>query len=85
MTPVVWLSLGLCALFFLAIAGIPLWFVVRHKEWGPHHHDGTSSPGPTPQRAEVAEPVTEPVTEPAQAELARAGWRSFPEGGAPAG
>jgi hypothetical protein len=81
MTPVVWLSLGLCALFFLAIAGIPLWFVVRHKEWGPHHHDGTSSPGPTPQRAEVPEPVAEPV----QAELARAGGRSFPDGRAPAG
>lgn len=75
MTPLIWLSLGLCAVFFLAIAGIPLWFVFRHKEWGSHHHDGTSIPGPSPQQAEV------PVPEPAQAELAGTGGRSVPDGG----
>ena len=73
MTPLIWLSLGLCAVFFLAIAGIPLWFVFRHKEWGSHHHDGTSISGPSPQRAEV------PVPEPAQAVLAGKGGRSVPD------
>jgi len=79
MTPLIWLSLGLCAVFFLAIAGIPLWFVFRHKEWGSHHHDGTSISGPSPQRAEVPVPV--PVPEPAQAVLAGTGGRSVPDGG----
>ena len=59
MTTTVWVSLGLCVLFFLVIAGLPLWFIFRHKEWGPHHHDGTSVPGPTPQRAEVPVQVAE--------------------------
>ncbi len=72
MTPLVWLSLGLGTVFFLAIAGIPLWYVVRHKEWGSHHHDGTSISGPTPQRAEEPEP--EP------AELAGIGGRSGSDG-----
>jgi len=79
MTPLIWLSLGLCAVFFLAIAGIPLWFVFRHKEWGSHHHDGTSISGPSPQRAEV--PALVPVPEPEQAVLAGTGGRSVPGGG----
>ena len=79
MTPLIWLSLGLCAVFFLAIAGIPLWFVFRHKEWGSHHHDGTSIPGPSPQRAEV--PALVPVPEAEQAVLAGTGGRSVPGGG----
>jgi len=79
MTPLIWLSLGLCAVFFLAIAGIPLWFVFRHKEWGSHHHDGTSIPGPSPQRAEV--PALVPVPEAEQAVLAGTGGRSVTGGG----
>ena len=81
MTSMVWLSLGLCALFFLAIAGIPLWFVLKHKEWGPHHHDAASASGATPQRDEVPVPEMEPTQAglaPTQPELAGTGGRSFP-------
>jgi hypothetical protein len=81
MTPLIWLSLGLCAVFFLAIAGIPLWLVFRHKEWGSHHHDGTSISGPSAQRAEVPAPAAVPVPEPAQAVLTGTGGRSAPDGG----
>ncbi len=80
MTPLIWLSLGLCAVFFLAIAGIPLWFIARHKAWGPDHHDGTSLSGPAAQRAEVPEPVPVPVPDPARAELAGTAGRSAPGG-----
>jgi hypothetical protein len=71
MTLLVWLSFALCALIFLAIAGIPLWFVLRHKEWGPRHHDGGSVAGRSPQPDEVLVPEREP----APAQLAGTGGR----------
>jgi hypothetical protein len=74
MTPMVWLTFALCALIFLAIIGIPLWFVLRNKEWGPHHHDGVSVAGRSPQRDET--PV--PEREPAPAQPAGTGGRSLP-------
>jgi hypothetical protein len=37
MTGLVWMNLPLCALVFLAIAGIPLWLVLTRGEWGPEN------------------------------------------------
>ncbi len=35
MTLMVWLTLPICAVIFLAVAGIPLWLVLRRPEQGP--------------------------------------------------
>lgn len=34
MTLTVWLIIPVCAAIFLAVAGIPLWLVLRRPEWG---------------------------------------------------
>ena len=58
------LNIPLCAVFFLAVAGIPLWMVVRHPDTGP---DGSraAAPGGTVRAAASAVPMTEPASEPA--------------------
>jgi len=30
-----WMNIPLAAVFFTAWAGIPLWMVVKHPDWGP--------------------------------------------------
>jgi hypothetical protein len=34
-----WLNIPLCAAFFAAVVGIPLWMVLRHPNWGPEPAD----------------------------------------------
>jgi len=62
MTSLVWVNFPLCALVFLAIAGIPLWLVLTRLEWGPGHPspDGWVSPLPVPV-SEVAMTGEEPA------------------------
>lgn len=31
-----WIDIPLCALFFLAVCGIPLWMVIKHPDTGPN-------------------------------------------------
>lgn len=39
MTPLVWANFPLMALIFLAIAGIPLWLVLRRPDQAPDHSE----------------------------------------------
>jgi hypothetical protein len=62
MTALVWVNFPLCALVFLAIAGIPLWLVLTRAEWGPGHAspDEQVSPVPVPA-SDVAVTGEEPA------------------------
>jgi hypothetical protein len=51
------LDVPLCAVFFLAIAGIPLWLVIRHPDAGPAD-SGAAADGGTAWAAAMAVPMT---------------------------
>jgi hypothetical protein len=55
-----WIDLPLCALFFLAVCGIPLWMVIKHPDTRPNsdgnggQHNGLARPpagSPQPARS----------------------------------
>ena len=78
----VWLNLPLGGVIFLAIAGIPLWMVIKRPDRGPSYGTVPAGPPATQVRARGAaagrvqtgaEPVPEPVPE---AEPAR--WNRKP-------
>ena len=50
-----WLNVPLMAVFFLAMAGIPLWLVFRHPDTGPA---AVLAEVPRPQQAPAAAPRT---------------------------
>ena len=58
------LNVPLCVVVFLAIAGIPLWIVVRHPDTGPAG-SGAAAHGGAVRTAASAVPMTEPASEPA--------------------
>jgi hypothetical protein len=39
-----WINIPLAAVFFAAWAGIPLWMVIRHRNWGPEPASPYGSP-----------------------------------------
>jgi hypothetical protein len=39
----IWVNMALAAVFFTAWCGIPLWMVLRHRNWGPEPADTYSS------------------------------------------
>jgi hypothetical protein len=68
----IWLNIGVCAPIFLAVAGIPLWMVIRHPDTSPAFathsaHGGLASTktpsvacltrGPVSETAEVSQRV----------------------------
>lgn len=60
-----WLNVPLMAVFFLAMAGIPLWLVFKHPDHGP-----AAVPVPAPRTPEA--PVLEPGRDRRVRELAGA-------------
>lgn len=61
-----WLNIPLGAVFFLAIAGIPFWMVIRHPDYRPASTDATGK-GPTAQaRAVMVTGMTGRPTAPAE-------------------
>ena len=61
MTLMVWLTLPIAAAMFLAVAGIPLWLVLRRPEWGPvcgrATKTRTASHVPAPAQAQAPAPA----------------------------
>jgi hypothetical protein len=55
-----WIDIPLCALFFLAVCGIPLWMVIRHPDTGPNRAGMASQrSGLAQQRSSLAQPSPE--------------------------
>jgi len=48
-----WIDIPLCALFFLAVCGIPLWMVIKHPDTGPNRA------GIASQRNDLVQPSPE--------------------------
>jgi hypothetical protein len=55
-----WLNIPLMAVFFLAIAGIPLWLVYRHPDTGPALVPATARPRVVRPRVVRPVPAGEP-------------------------
>ncbi len=65
-----WIDIPLCALFFLAVCGIPLWMVIKHPDTGPNSDvkvgldNGLVTPpvaGPQPARRRQSVRRTQPA------------------------
>jgi hypothetical protein len=44
----IWVNMALAAVFFTAWCGIPLWMVLRHRNWGPEPADTCIRPTARP-------------------------------------
>ena len=61
-----WLNIPLGAVFFLAIAGIPLWMVIRHPDYRPAPADATGKGAAAQAGTVTATGTTDRPADPAE-------------------